>query len=802
MNHYYTTLELHKILDMLAKQASNEKTRDMALSIEPLTDLSSVKSEMAKTADAFSLSVQFGTPVFLNFKNVTGSLKRAKSGAKLSLRELLDIAQMLNQIHILCDWYKQCSGIDSAIGYLFASLTPNKSLEEHISNAILSEDEVSDSASSELSSIRRKITRAGIQIRENLDKMIKSSTIQKSLQEILVTMRDGRYVLPVKAESKASIPGLVHDTSSSGQTLFIEPMSVVEANNDIRVLKSREAEEVDRIITELSARCGEIADSVMEDFLTCAELNLYFSKANLGAKMRASIPEMVDDGAIVLRNARHPLIDPAQVVPIHVELGIDYQTLIITGPNTGGKTVVLKTVGLLTAMTMCGLMIPVSDGSRVSIFKNILVDIGDQQSIEHSLSTFSSHMNQVIDILQHANQNSLVLLDELGSGTDPVEGSALAVAIIENLQKQGSRLMVTTHYQELKLYAIETSGVENASCEFDVQTLRPTFRLIIGSPGKSNAFAISARLGVPAYVIERAKTLVSTENKRLEEVISQLEAARQELESQKEEVKSIQKQHAETLEKLETERGVFEKERDGLLEQARVQAMRIVESVRSQSDTLLDELASLRKEKEKESFFQKSIEAKSKTRSVLDHMYAEANPVVTRSNDGYRLPRPLKKGDHVLVVDIDKKGFLIADPDASGMAIVQLGIMKTRVNINRLRLVEIDDKVTVNGKKAKKQYMPASRISTKGVASKVQRRAELELDIRGRASDEGVHELEAFLNNAVLSGVGMVTIIHGKGTGILRDAVHRALKSHPSVKSYRLGVFGEGEDGVTIVELK
>ena len=790
MNNYFKTLELHKILDMLALEASNEKTKELALAIKPMTDLEEVRLENLKTTHALDLSIKFGTPGFANFKDVTPSLKRAKSGANISLRELLDIGQVLNQIRILTDWYKQCSSIETSISYLFSSLTPNKTLEEKIFDSILSDEEVADSASIELASIRRKIVQAGARIRENLDKMVRSTTIQKCLQEANVTMRDGRYVLPVKVEHKNSIQGLVHDTSSSGATLFIEPIAIVEANNDIRVLKGREQEEIERIIAELSSECASFSDSIIEDYKTCVELNLYFSKANLAAKMRASSPEITDDGKIDLRNARHPLIDKNEVVPINLKLGYDYQALIITGPNTGGKTVVLKTAGLLTAMTMCGLLIPVSDGSIISIFDNILVDIGDQQSIEQSLSTFSSHINKVVEIIKVANERSLILLDELGSGTDPIEGAALAVSLIEQLKSQGSKMLVTTHYQELKMYAIQNENVQNASCEFNVVTLKPTYRLIVGSPGKSNAFAISERLGVPNSVIEYAKTLVTSENKRFEEIIEQLEKSRQELEKQNDEIRRLKNEEKIKSEKLEHDIEAFSKSKDAEFEKARIQAMRIVESVRMQSDVLVDELDALRKEKDKENFSQLALQAKSKSKSTLNKMYVEANPV-RENNNVYQLPRPLKRGDSVLIFDIDKKGILASEPDNNGFVFVQAGIMKTKVNISKLRLIDAE-KVTYQSKK----------VSTRNVKSKIDRKIQLELDIRGHNVDEGLHELGMFIDNAVLSGVGLVTVIHGKGTGILRNAVHGYLKSHPSVKNYRIGVYGEGEDGVTIVELK
>lgn len=791
MNKYYKSLELHKILEMLSNEASNSKTKEMALELEPMTDVDAVRNELQKTTHAFDLSVKFGTPAFYNFKDVTGSINRAKSGASLSLRELLDVAQMLQQIRMLTDWYKSCSDIETSIGYLFTSLAPNKYLEDKIKTAVISEDEISDMASPELANIRRKIAQAGIRIRESLDKLVRSSEVQKSLQENIITMRDGRYVLPVKAEFKGNIQGLVHASSSSGSTLFIEPIAVVEANNNIKVLQGQEQDEIDRIIAELSAECASFGDSITEDYNTCAVLNLYFAKANLAAKMKAISPEITDNGRLELKKARHPLIDKNKVVPVDISLGIAYQALIVTGPNTGGKTVLLKTAGLLTAMSMCGMMIPAGDGSKVSVFENILVDIGDQQSIEQSLSTFSSHIRNVVEILKIANSRSLVLLDELGSGTDPVEGAALAVAIIENLKEKNSKLIVTTHYQELKLYAIEKDGIENASCEFDVATLQPTYRLIIGSPGKSNAFSISSKLGIPDSIIESAREIVSTENQRFEEVVEQLEASRNELEKQNDEIKRLKNEHSEKLAELEKEIENFNAKKDAELEKARIQAVRIIESCRMQADELIDELNLIRKEKEKADFAQKAVSAKSRSRSALDKMYDTANPVQKREQKEYKLPRPLKRGDHVLIFDIDKKGILASDPDSNGNVFVQAGIMKTKVNISKLRLIE-PEKVSYQNKK----------ISSKGVRSKLERSTAMELDIRGHAVDEGIHEVDMFIDNAVLTGAGIVTVIHGKGTGVLRQGIHRHLKTHPSVKSFRSGVYGEGEDGVTIIELK
>lgn len=793
MNKYYRSLELHKILEMLSAEGSNERTKEMALALEPSCDLEYVRSELKKTNDCLNLSAKFGTPSFYNFKDIRNSVSRAKSGASLSLKELLSIAQMLKQIRVLTEWNHQCidEELENSIGYLFESLCPNKQLETRIYESILSEDEIADTASSELASIRRKIAQAGIKIRECLDKLVKSSEVQKSLQESIVTLRDGRFVLPVKAEHKGKIPGFVHSASATGSTLFIEPMSVVEANNDIRILEAREQEEIERIIAELSAECAYMAETLTSDYETCAEINLYFAKANLAAKMNGSIPEISDDGVIELKKARHPLIDKSRVVPVDISLGGEYKAIIITGPNTGGKTVALKTVGLLTAMAECGMLIPASD-SRLSVFRHILVDIGDQQSIEESLSTFSSHIHEVVEILKLADDKSLILLDELGSGTDPVEGAALAVSLIEEMKRRGSDIMVTTHYQELKLYAVEQEGVQNASCEFDTETLRPTYRIIAGTPGKSNAFSISEKLGVPADIIRNARELVSTENARFEKVIENLEKTRIELEAQKSEAEKLRRENEKALAELNAEKEAFEASKESEFEKARVQAMRIVENCRMQSDILMDELNEIKKKKNSAEFSGMVSGAKSMSKSTIDKMYNEANPVHKKSNDTYKLPRPLKRGDHVLIVDIDKKGILAGDPDSSGNVFVQYGVMKTKVAVNRLRLVE---------EQPKSQPKPKG-VSKQGVTSKIERRSSLELDIRGHAVDEGVHELDAFIDNAVLCNAGIVTIIHGKGTGVLRNGIRAHLKRHPSVKSFRPGVFGEGEDGVTVVELK
>ena len=782
---------------MLAELCSNDKTKRMALALRPSNDLAEVRHENLKTSQALELSVQYGTPPFSNFRDVSVSAKRAKTGALISLRDLMDIAVMLRQISSLAKWYGSCENVETELDYLFSRLAPNDWLLEKLDRSIISETEISDAASPELAAIRRKINRAEMQLRETLDKMIKNKTTQQYLQENSVTIRDGRFVLPVKTEHRSHISGLVHDTSATGQTIFIEPMAIVEANNDIRILQGREQEEIERIIKELCSDAGDYADVLCESYQICAELNLYFAKANLGAKLKCSMPKITDDGKMNLIKARHPLLDKNKAVPINLSLGEDYQALIITGPNTGGKTVALKTAGLLSAMTMCGLLIPVSDGSAISVFENILVDIGDSQSIEQNLSTFSSHTNKVIEILATADEKSLVLLDELGSGTDPVEGSALAVSIIRRLIFNGARLMVTTHYQELKVFAIDTPNVQNASCEFDIETLRPTYRLIVGSPGKSNAFAISESLGMPSDIIEEAKSSVSDANTRLEEVISKLESSRLELEHERETAEKLRREAEEHEKILREEREKLEKFKSDELEKARLQAMTIIEQTKVQSNELIDELEKLRREKDKKDFSANVSGVKSKSRQSFNKMYDIANPVSSADlNEGYVLPRKLKRGDTVYVVDLQRKGIVSGDPDGSEFVFVQMGVMKTKMNISRLRLEEAP-KITVGNKSVKKQKNKAGKVGVK-----VERRGKMELDIRGCACDEGIYQLDSFIDQAVMSNISTIWIIHGKGTGLLRSAVHNRLKSHPSVKTFRLGVYGEGEDGVTIAELK
>ncbi|MBQ4050451.1 MAG: endonuclease MutS2, partial [Oscillospiraceae bacterium] len=739
-------------------------------------------------------------PSFGGFHNPCGRAKIAHQGGVLSPGDLLNIAAVLRQSRLLFQWSDQFADEENAVSEQFSRLYQNNALERMISSAIVSEDMIDDNASGELAAIRRKIRQTELKAREKMEKMIRSSTYQRFLQDSIITMRDGRFVVPVKAEYKSEVQGLVHDTSGSGSTYFIEPIAVVEANNEIRVLQSKEQEEIERILAELSAHVGDCSDNICWAFENIIDLDVLFAKTTLASRMKAMMPKVVEDGKIFLKKARHPLIDPKTVVPVDIRLGDEFTSLVITGPNTGGKTVTLKTLGLLTLMTMCGMLIPVADGSVISTFEDVLVDIGDEQSIEQSLSTFSSHMVNMISILDRADYRSLCIIDELGSGTDPVEGAALAISILEKLQKKGCRVAATTHYAELKMYALQTPGVENACCEFDVESLRPTYRLLIGVPGRSNAFAISQKLGLGDDVIERAKELVQSENKRFEDVIDSLEEARHRLEALQQEVEFEKREIDHRRDEIKAYQKQLIADREKEAERAKLEAMQIVTDVRRQAEGVLADLDEVRKLKDSEEFSRRLNQVRSQIKGKVGRMHDTANPVAARSNGGYKLPRPLKPGDEVLVVDIDKEGTVVKAPDKSGIVLVQTGIMKSRVKLENLRLLD-RPKVKVNGNAAPTGKVRTADVS-RGLKGGTQRGGFPEVDLRGMNAEEAIIEMESFIDSAVLSNVHQVTIIHGKGTGVLREAVHQRLKKHKSVKSYRLGVFGEGETGVTIAELK
>lgn len=784
MDKHTKALELDKILEMVAEECSSQDGAQLARELEPVHTAAEAQRLLGETDAAFVAMAKYGAPSFYGMKNVTNPLRRAQAGGGLGLRELLDIGATLRTIRGLTQWWGKSGNVTTALTPRFEVLAPNKYLEEKIFTCIVNEEEVADNASPALASIRRKIRAASQRVRDQLDKLIHSQAHQKHLQESIVTQRGGRYVVPVKAEFRGEVPGLVHDTSASGATVFVEPMSVVEANNEIRVLRSDEQDEIARILLELSGEAGSFADSIIESYHYAVELDLIFAKAQVAYKMKAVVPQVGEDGKIALHAARHPLIAKEKVVPTDITLGVEFDTLIITGPNTGGKTVALKTIGLLTLMAMCGLMIPAGEGSRVAVFRHILADIGDEQSIEQSLSTFSSHMVNIIHIFEVADNSSLILLDELGAGTDPVEGAALAEAIIQELRGRGVRLACTTHYAELKAYAIQTPGVENGSCEFDVATLRPTYRLLIGVPGKSNAFAITQRLGMDTAIVDRARELVSREGNAFEQVVGRLEEDRRKMEDELEALRASAAQakaNAEASQRLKDEAEAQAKKE---IDRARQEAAQIVQKTRQRADALVGELEELRRQKNK----QLSAEQKARLRSGLKELESSSDPVHQRRDDNYVLPRPLVVGDEVLLYDIDKEATVLELPK-DGTVLVQAGIIKTRVPLENVRLLS---------KRQLKKKNP-TRTVTKNVSTP---ETSSSLDLRGQTVEEALMEVDNFLDRASRMHLSQVTIIHGKGTGALRTAVQQHLRRCSQVKSFRLGTYGEGESGVTIAELK
>lgn len=784
-------LELDKVLELLAAKATSEASATKIRALRPCDDYNDVADAVRRTADINSLSIRFGTPGLGGIHDCTAAINRAAIGGRLTIPELIRVGRVLKTIRNIKDWWL---GADTATAAddLFEVLYPAKGLEQTLDNAIAGEDELADSASAALGDIRRKMRRAQSKIREQLDSIIRSPQYAKVLQENIITLRDGRFVVPVKTECKNELKGLIHGASSSGSTVFIEPMAVVDANNEIRMLENEEQQEIDRILLELSGQVGDIAPMLNDSFIALVELDMLFAKSRLADEMKASVPIISRDRVIRLHKARHPLINKDRVVPVDITLGESFDTLVITGPNTGGKTVALKTLGLLTLMAACGMLLPTGSDSHLPVFHRVLADIGDEQSIEQSLSTFSSHITNIISILDIADRDSLVLVDELGAGTDPVEGAALAVSIIEALRSKGAMLAATTHYAEIKMYALTTDGVENGSCEFNVETLSPTYRLLVGVPGRSNAFAISQRLGLPMPVIERAKTLVSTESRRFEDVVDALEATRQQLEQ--EQVAALSnRQQAEYIKKsLEQEKKRLQQEMERELQKAREQAQTIVERVRSQTDALLQELEELKKQRDKDDFSAKVGSLKGGYKGRIETLRSMADPVIKPKQEQYRLPRQLKGGDTVLISEIGTEGIVLSGPDSSGCYMVQAGIMKTKVSADGLRLVDNRDKKVTFNNQRRVASKPVSRGEAPG----------MELDIRGMDTGEGIMELDRFIDRAVLSGINVVTIIHGKGTGVLRTAVQERLRKNRSVRTFRAGVYGEGDAGVTIAELK
>lgn len=789
MNKHYETLELDKVLFMLKNETSCADAGELALALKPSVDFVTVCQLLNQTEDAFSLLERFGAPSFGGLKNVNGALARAAAGGALNQIELLTVAHTLRAIRVLYEWRSHCSGVSTSLDFLFDGITVNKYLEERIFSCIISEEEIADHASELLADIRRKIRAKSSSVREKLDTMIRSPHYAKFLQEQIVTQRSGRFVVPVKSECRGSVPGLVHDTSASGATVFIEPVSVVEANNEIRVLEGKEREEINRILFELSVEAGSFAESIKHSFESAVMLDLIFAKAHLADKMKAVKPVVNAEGEINIKKARHPLIDKNKVVPIDVRIGEDFDTLVLTGPNTGGKTVTLKTIGLLTLMTMCGMLIPAGSNSKISIFNNILVDIGDEQSIAQNLSTFSSHMTNIIDIMQKADASSLILLDELASGTDPLEGAALAVSIIENFRSKGAVIASTTHYAELKAYALDTAGVSNGCCEFDVETLSPTYRLLIGVPGRSNAFAISQRLGMDMSVVEKAKGIVGSDNRDFEAVLEKLEKTRQSLEEERSAAEEATRKAKKIEQKAKEQRDKIEILKQKEMEQAKQNAEKLIQAAKRQASEFLLEIEKLKKEQNRTNATEVARKTRRMIKSQLGEMDDLINPQEIADNwdYDYKLPREPKSGDAVIIRNIGEGEIIEVNKDA---VYVSAGLLKTRVKLSDIMIIE------------KKKKAVSSQRSLYRTSSRADADVKTELDLRGQTVDEALGNMGLFIDKCVLNGITEIRIIHGKGTGALRSAVTEDLKHHPNIEEFRLGKYGEGEDGVTIAKIK
>lgn len=780
------TLELPQILEQLAACAVTQEGKDRALALRPMCDRDDVQRAQEETSAAVKMLVMRGSPSFGGVKPVAASLQRADMGGSLNMRELLDIAAVLRATRKAHDY--GMSEEKSVISHLFDGLMPNRLLEDSITNSIVGEDEMADSASSELASIRRKMRATEGKVRDILQKII-SSDQAKYLQESIITIRSDRYVVPVKSECKNMIQGLVHDVSSSGSTFFIEPIGVVKANNELRELLAQEKKEIERILAQLSAQCAEDQENIAQNYRILIWLDGIFARGQLSMKMNATQPRL-SDRFLQLRKARHPLLDKKKVVANDLELGQGFDTLMITGPNTGGKTVTLKTIGLITLMAQCGLHIPAKDDSTVRIFHKVLADIGDEQSIAQSLSTFSSHMTNIVGILQEADDNTLILFDELGAGTDPVEGAALAAAIIESARGMGALVAATTHYAELKVYAMTTPGVENASCEFNVETLAPTYRLILGIPGKSNAFAISRRLGLPEYIIEKAAARLDAENVRFEDVLTKLEQQRQEMEQEREEARRLKLETEQSAKVAQEYRKKLEEERAKVVEKAQAEARAILQEARDASDLAFAELKDMRKKQAKEQNWQQVNDRRAEVRRLLND--TEKKVGGTKQEQEVLPPtRDAVVGDTVELLSMGTRATVLS-VNKDGSLQLQAGILKISAKQSEVRVVEGE----TQSQKQVRQIMKRAEhtLRTAAVPSQV--------DLRGMMTDEAIAVLEQFLDTAMMGKLETVTIVHGKGTGAVRNAVRTYLKRSRYVKSFRPGRYGEGEDGVTVAEMR
>lgn len=787
----YKVLEYDKIVKMLVEKAESQLGKNMAKNIKASSDIEEVEYMQRETQEALKLFIDKGTPPLYGIYDISHELKMAEIGGVLSPGSLLKISDSLRVSRNLKRYIKEVreqGKLDYPIVQgLIEDLRTFKTIEEEINNAIVGEDEISDNASGALRSIRRQIMNKNDSIKDKLNSITNSNKYKKYLQDSIVTVRDGRYVVPIKQEYKSYFPGIVHDQSSSGATLFVEPMAVVELNNELRELEIKEKEEIEKILRKLSNLVAEEASSIKNNQKILQRLDFIFAKGKLALEMNGTKPNLNNKGYINIKQGRHPLLKVDKVVPIDIYIGKDFNTLVITGPNTGGKTVTLKTVGLLTLMGQSGLHIPADFDSEIGVFDQIFADIGDEQSIEQSLSTFSSHMTNIVNILEKVDENSLVLFDELGAGTDPTEGAALAMSILEHLLKKNIRTIATTHYSQLKIYALTTEGVRNASVEFDVDTLSPTYRLLIGVPGKSNAFEISKRLGLQDYIIDYAKTLVSKESVEFEDVLQAIERDRKIIEENRAEAEKLKYEVEKIKEELNKEKERTKETREKMILQAKEEARRILRAAKEESDSIIGDLRQMSQDIEKERS-KKIHQSQERLRLKLNEVESSiSNDVLNvKSNEP---PKNLKVGETVEVLSLNQKGTVLESPDEDGNVVVQVGIMKVNVHISTLKRSESDE-------------LDKGRISTKNIIRTKSANVQKEIDLRGKTLDEALLDLDKYIDDVYLAGIKEAYIIHGKGTGVLRSGINSYLKGHRHVKSTRMGKYNEGGDGVTVIELK
>ena len=787
------TLEYNKIIDKLTEFAGSALAKEMCRNLQPSTNLYEIQALQKETSDALSRIYQKGAVSFRGVRDIRGSIKRLEIGAIIGINELLSICSLLE----VCSKVKAYSRNDrdpdfeDSLEAMFQALQPLTPVSSEIRRCIASEEELNDDASPALFKIRRSMRQINDKVHAQLQTMVNGSA-RTYLQDAVVTMRNGRYCIPVKAEHRGQIPGMIHDQSSTGSTLFVEPMAVIKLNNDLRELELKEEKEIEMILATLSARCGEETEALRDDLDLLTKLDFIFARAQLSRSMNGTQPDFNEEGRILIKKGRHPLLDKKKVVPIDIQLGKDFELLIITGPNTGGKTVSLKTVGLFTLMGQAGLHIPAFDHSELSVFHEVFADIGDEQSIEQSLSTFSAHMTNTVSILKEADDRSLVLFDELGAGTDPTEGAALAIAILSNLHRRGSRVMATTHYSELKVFALSTPGVENGCCEFDVETLRPTYRLLIGVPGKSNAFAISQKLGLSQDIIEEAKTHLTKQDEDFEDLLADLEQKRVTIEQERDQINSYKEEIRELKQRLESKQEKLDLSRDKILREANEQARNILQEAKDYADTTIRNFQKYGKaagvsakdmEKERGKLREKM--------STVDKKLSAKNAAPKKSHKQLTA-KDLHIGDSIKVLSLNLKGTVSTLPDAKGNLFVQMGILRSQVNIRDLE--KLDDTVITGGNFSK---TGSGKIKMSKSAS-----VSAEINLLGKTVDEAIMELDKYLDDAYIAHLPSVRIVHGKGTGALRKGVHNYLRRQKHVKSYRLGEFGEGDAGVTIVEFK